>query len=145
MKLRVLVIAILLSAIELVQLAVARPSLSQANPPNLSKPDLNAQLKQALCVQNWRGAIQVIDKMKKVAGPEHASQLTLYRGQLEAIARENARISGWTTGCAGDSSNPEVPGSNQPVPSPESIPQVPGSTQPMPGSEPIPQIPGSNQ
>lgn len=115
MKFRILTTAILVGAIELV--ATVRPGLSQT--------DLNAQLQQALCGQNWGRAIQVVDQMKRVAGRQYAAQLTLYQGQLEVFARENVRIASGIEGCANTSSptvsapinpnnNPGISGSGTP-------------------------------
>lgn len=124
MKVKVLTTAILLSTIQLAQLAIAPPSLSQT--------DLNTQLQQALCVQDWGRALQVVDLMKRRAGRNYASQLTLFRGQLEVIARENAKVPEWTQGCPGSVS----PANNQPA-NPNSSPQVPAGNQPnqSPGSD----------
>jgi hypothetical protein len=70
---------------------VATMGLSTAR-PGLSQTDLNAQLQQSICTQNWSRAIQVVDQMKKVSASEYASQLTMYRGRLEAMARSGARV-----------------------------------------------------
>lgn len=67
-----------------------RPSFSQAD----VKPDLNVQLKLALCSQNWGQAIQVIDRMK-AASPEQTAQLTLYRGQLQNLLRSGSKVPNW--------------------------------------------------
>jgi hypothetical protein len=115
MKLRSLTTAILLGVMGL---AAARPSLSQT--------DLNVELQQALCAQNWGRALQVIEQMKRAAGREYASQLNLYRGQLEAIARENANVPEWANACAGGKapsggalSSPMMPASDEPMNSPD--------------------------
>ncbi len=118
MKLRILTTIALLSAMELIQLAAARPSLSQT--------DLNTQLQEALCAQNWGRAIQVIDQMKKVAGRENASQLNFFRGQLEVIARENADVPEWKEACP----TPEIPTTDQPPTIPDPSTEVPAITQP---------------
>lgn len=143
MKLKVLTTIILLSAMELVQLAAASPSFSQN--------DLNAQLQESLCAQNWGRALQTIDQMKKVAGREYASQLTLYRGRIEVLARENARVPGWTEGCAGGgaSSGGNRPGSQNPAPNPlltppSAVPQVPAPNSPMTSPDNIQQVPAPN-
>ncbi|HEY9599269.1 MAG TPA: hypothetical protein V6D33_16520 [Cyanophyceae cyanobacterium] len=112
MKLKV-VTAILLSALPFIPLAITPPSLSQSPTPSPSpsQPDLNAQLQQALCAQNWGRALQILDQMKRRASSEYASQITLYRGRIAAIARENAKVPGWTVGCTGGgnaSGNPSV-------------------------------------
>lgn len=118
MKKRILITVVLLSTIELIQLAAARPSFSQT--------DLNTQLQEALCAQNWGRAIQVIDQMKKVAGREYASQLNFFRGQLEVIARENADVPEWKEACP----IPEIPTTDQPTTIPGSSPEIPAINQP---------------
>ena len=136
MKLKVLTTIILLSAMELVQLAAADPSFSQN--------DLNAQLQESLCGQNWGRALQIIDQMKKVAGREYASQLTLYRGRIEVLARENARVSGWTEGCAGgkaSSGGSQSPAPNPLLTPPSAVPQVPAPNSPMTPSDNMQQVP----
>ena len=35
-----------------------------------SQTDLNAQLRQALCSQNWGQAIEILDQMKSAADPQ---------------------------------------------------------------------------
>lgn len=90
MKLKVLATAVL--ATTTMGLSVARPGLSQTN--------LNAQLRQAICTQNWSQAVQVVDQMKKVSTPEYASQLTMYRGQLTALASSGARVPSSNLNCS---------------------------------------------
>jgi hypothetical protein len=125
MKLRALTTATVLGAMALVQPAAASRSSSQT--------DLNTQLEQALCAQNWGRAFQIIDRMKSAAGPEYASQLTLYRGQLEVIARENVNVCAGTQAAGGgDRSQPTTPASNPPsIISPNSSPVIPTTSQPM--------------
>ncbi|HEY9652837.1 MAG TPA: hypothetical protein V6C95_19425 [Coleofasciculaceae cyanobacterium] len=113
MKLKVVTTALLLSALPFIPLAITLPSLSQSPTPSPSpsQPDLNVQLQQALCAQNWGRTLQILDQMKRRASPEYASQITLYRGRIAAIARENAKVPGWTVGCSGGgtaSGNPSV-------------------------------------
>jgi hypothetical protein len=90
MKLKILATAVL--ATTTIGLSVARPGVA--------KTDLNAQLKQAVCSQNWNQAIQVVDQMKKVSGSEYASQLTMYRGRLEALANSGARVPSSELNCS---------------------------------------------
>lgn len=136
MKLKVLTTIILLSAMELVQLAAAEPSFSQN--------DLNAQLQESLCGQNWRRALEIIDQMKKLAGREYASQLTLYRGRIEVLARENSRVPGWTEGCAGggaSSGGSQSPPPNPLLTPPSAVPQVPAPNFPMAPPDTMQQFP----
>lgn len=85
MKLSAFTTAALLTA----TLAV-RPSLSQTP----VKTDLNLQMKQALCVQNWVQAIRIVDRMK-AAAPQQAAELNLFRGQIQTILRTGASVTDW--------------------------------------------------
>jgi hypothetical protein len=139
MKFQGLIPALLLAAMGLIPLAVARPSLSQAKPTNVSPPNLNLQLQQALCAQNWGQALQILDHMKSAAGPEYASQIVMYRGRIEALARENAKVPGLTEKCT-------VPSPSTPEPANNSVPSTPEtstSPTPEPNSMP-PALPDSN-
>ncbi|HAA32048.1 MAG TPA: hypothetical protein DCE56_35515 [Cyanobacteria bacterium UBA8553] len=139
MKLKVLTTIILLSAMELVQLAVA--------PPSFSQNDLNAQLQESLCAQNWGRALQILDQMKKAAGREYASQLTLYRGRVEVLARENARVPGWTQGCAGGgepSGGSQTPAPNPLLTPPSAVPEAPVPNLPMTPPGAVPEFPAPN-
>lgn len=91
---------------------VATMGLSTAH-PGLSQTDLNAQLQQNICTQNWSRAIQVVDQMKKVASPGYASQLTMYRGRLEAMASSGARVPSNELNCS--ASRPANAVSNAPT------------------------------
>lgn len=71
--------------------------------PGLAQTDLNAQLRQAVCSQNWSQAVQVVDQMKKVSAPEYTSQLTMYRGRLEALANSGARVPSSELNCSAGS------------------------------------------
>ncbi len=133
MKFKSFTTTIGLAAIVWVQLAATRPSLSQT--------DLDGQLLQALCAQNWGQALQVIDQMKRAAGPEYASQLNLYRGNVEVLARENVNLSKLMEGCPGgpppsdsaSTDNPIPPTPSSDIPSsPGSIPSLPGDALPPP-------------
>ncbi len=93
MKLKALATAVL--ATTTMGLSVARPGLSQT--------DLNAQLRQAVCSQNWSQAIQVVDQMKKVSAPEYTSELTMYRGRLVALASSGARVPSSDLNCSAGS------------------------------------------
>ncbi|MBW4647331.1 MAG: hypothetical protein KME06_01320 [Kastovskya adunca ATA6-11-RM4] len=97
MKLKTLTTAVLLGVI---QLAVARPGLSQTPAPAPARPDLNAQLQQSLCSQNWGRAIQVVDQMRRVAAPQYSSQLLLYRGRLQALVQSRSKVPVETFNCA---------------------------------------------
>jgi len=139
MKLKRLTTAVLLSATGFIQLAVARPSLSQP------QTDLNAQLKQALCTQNWGQALQILDRLKRAAGPQYASQITIYRGRIEALARQNVKMPNATDGCSSPSPAAPAPANNNIAPAPSNpIPTVPSNDIPTAPSNdvlPVPSIP----
>ena len=130
MKLKGLNIAGLLAAIGLIQVVGATPSLSQT--------DLNTRLRQALCAQNWGQAMQIIDQMKRAAGPQYAAQLTLYRGQIATLARENVNLSKLLDKCSEASS----PAST--TPTNNSIPPTPSSEIPSAPNTGIPTLPNSD-
>jgi hypothetical protein len=157
MKFKDLIPALLLTVMGLVPLAAARPSFSQTKPTTVSQPNLNLQLQQALCAQNWGQALQILDRMKSAAEPEYASQIVMYRGRIEALARENARVPGLTEKCTVPSpSTPEPANNNVPstadpnsmplTPEPSSMPPaLPDSNSMPPASDPnnLPTLPNN--
>ncbi|MCL1472614.1 hypothetical protein [Argonema antarcticum] len=86
MRFRILAIATLITTIGL----AASPSLSQID----LNAQLNAQLKQAVCAQQWRQAIQILDRMRARV-PQMESELVSYRRQIQALANTRARIQNW--------------------------------------------------
>ncbi|HEY9667654.1 MAG TPA: hypothetical protein V6C91_12670 [Coleofasciculaceae cyanobacterium] len=96
-----------------------------AAPPSLSQTDLNVQLRQALCSQNWGQALQILDRMKRAAGPDYAAQITMYQGQVESLARRNVNASRVIDKCSesttpSEASTPsQVPPTNNPTPPPK--------------------------
>ncbi|XWK90949.1 MAG: hypothetical protein U7127_13160 [Phormidium sp.] len=66
---------------------LASPSLSQTD----TNAELNAQLKQAICTQQWRRAINVLNRMKARV-PQMESELNSYRRQIQTLANSRARI-----------------------------------------------------
>ncbi len=121
MKLRFLATAMLLTTMGL---APARPSFSQT--------DLNAQLNQALCAQNWAQAIDIVEQMK-VAAPEYAGELTVYMSQLQGLLQSKTTFSDWDTGCSPSTSNSSPAPSNT-SPATSSTSPVPSNTSPVPSS-----------
>ncbi|MFB2833933.1 hypothetical protein [Floridanema evergladense] len=63
------------------------PSLSQTD----INAELNAELKQAICTQQWRKAIRILDSMRARV-PQLESQLVSYRRQIQTLANSRARI-----------------------------------------------------
>lgn len=66
---------------------LASPSLSQTD----INAELNAQLKQAICTQQWRKAINILNRMRARV-PQMESQLISYRRQIQSLANSRARI-----------------------------------------------------
>lgn len=143
MNLKHLTTAIGVVALAFVPLAAARPGLSQT--------DLNLQLQQALCAQNWGGALKILSQMKRAAGPDYAAQITMYQGRIESLARENVPISQLINGCdkltapaPASTDSPPTPGSNIPSAPSNNIPPTPGNEMlppPPPGG--IPALPSN--
>lgn len=66
---------------------LASPSLSQID----INAELNAELKQAICTQQWRKAINILNRMRARV-PQMESQLISYRRQIQTLANSRARI-----------------------------------------------------
>ena len=130
MKLQRLSTAILVVAIELALVATGRPSLAQT--------DLNAELRQALCAQNWGQALDVLDRLKRASGREYASQINLYRARVQVLARQNVKLASEMEGCSNPSSPSSAPANNPIPPAPGSpIPPAPG-IPPAPSNDVLP-------
>ncbi|MFB2897332.1 hypothetical protein ACE1CI_30820 [Aerosakkonemataceae cyanobacterium BLCC-F50] len=63
------------------------PSLSQTD----INAELNAELKQAICTQQWRKAINILNRMRARV-PQMESELNSYRRQIQSLANSRARI-----------------------------------------------------
>lgn len=115
MKLRIFTSIVLALAIA----SSARPSLSQqwtkpAVKPQAKlavQPNLNAQLKKALCLQDWGRSIQILDRMK-VSAPESAAEIATYRQQIEGLQRSGAKIPNWPSNCTATNTESTTPGSS---------------------------------
>jgi hypothetical protein len=90
-------------------LGLIHPSLAQ-NPPvkpntetKTPPPDLNQQLKQALCVQDWKKSLIILDQMKKIS-PQYSGTIITYRQQIAILAKNNEIVPNWPTDCAAKSS-----------------------------------------
>ncbi|NEO32963.1 MAG: hypothetical protein F6K36_21570 [Symploca sp. SIO3C6] len=97
MQLRTLTTAILLTVIELI---FAGSSLAEI--------DLNAELKNSLCAQDWEKAIEILDLMK-AAAPESAEEITLYRSRIYGFIDSGVVVLNWPSDCTID----DTPASNQ--------------------------------
>lgn len=89
MKLRILALSLILWATGLVS-----PQPSQGS------NQLNEQLRQAICGQNWYRAIQIIQRMKQLA-PQDAGRLTVYQNRLQSLAERNLRLPDWNCATEG--------------------------------------------
>jgi hypothetical protein len=89
--------------------------------------DLNAQLKQALCAQNWQQALKIVDQMRSRA-PQDSDRLLQYRSQLEVLANANASIPNWPADCPGKGVAVAPP--NRVTPDAPSAPTSPSAPQP---------------
>lgn len=88
MKIRWVAIAILTAGLNLIFSASGR---SQS---------LNEALQNAICAQDWRGALQTMQEIERVA-PEHASRLLAYRSRLQNLAARGIYRPEWD--CSGGS------------------------------------------
>ncbi|MGB0563995.1 MAG: retropepsin-like aspartic protease family protein [Spirulinaceae cyanobacterium] len=62
--------------------------------PSQANNQLNAQLNAAICGQNWYQAIQVIQRMKRIA-PHAAGRLAAYQSRLQALADRGLYVPDW--------------------------------------------------
>ncbi len=98
---------------------VANPSLSQTN--------LNTELSQAVCNQEWRRAMLIVDRMRAIA-PQSAGELLLYRSQLQALQDSGARFTKLPAYCSSNSP-PAVTNVPNPPPLPQTIQGVASVTE----------------
>ena len=77
--------------------------------PSYAQGDLNAQLRTAVCSQDWGGAIAIVDRMRSLVPSNSPSQgqLATYRQQLENLLRINLRLDNW--GCTAGQPIPALP------------------------------------
>jgi hypothetical protein len=62
-------------------------------PPKPTIDELNGDLKQAVCGQNWPQALKVIEQMIAIApSPEARDQLVTYRTQVQGLANSGSQI-----------------------------------------------------
>lgn len=57
-----------------------------------SPEELNANLKQAVCSQNWSQALKAIDQMIAIASPDVRPELVSYRSRLQGLANSGSKI-----------------------------------------------------
>lgn len=84
--------------------------------PPVFAQDLNAQLKQAVCQQDWGGAIAIIDRFLE-SNPRDANRLMAYRNRLQQLWNNEVRLSDWPADCNVES---------DPSPSPPDLSQTRG-------------------
>ncbi|HEY9849575.1 MAG TPA: hypothetical protein V6D28_08975 [Leptolyngbyaceae cyanobacterium] len=113
MRVRVFAIAALIGTIGL----TISPSLSQTD----LNAQLNAQLKEAVCAQQWRRAIHILDRMRERTPPME-TELLNYRRQMQRLARSRTRITeNWPPEyCTAVPSTPVS--TTQPTPTPTATP-----------------------
>lgn len=66
--------------------------------PVLAAENLNSQLFNAVCRQQWWRAVRVVDKMAVVYEPQYRNQLRAYRTRLVRIAQ--SRVQAMNPDCA---------------------------------------------
>ncbi|MDB9314354.1 hypothetical protein PN462_14675 [Spirulina sp. CS-785/01] len=84
--------------------------LGTFSPPSVAQ-NLNEQLRNAICNQNWGGAIEIIDRMAE-RSPENAESLRTYRQRLETLRNAEVRIPDWSENCQIEA----LPSANSPTP-----------------------------
>ena len=76
----------------------SQPNSQPTIKPEKPKPDLNQELKKALCVQDWKKALQTLDQMVKIA-PNYTREINTYRQQIVIIAKSGQIIPNWPSDC----------------------------------------------
>lgn len=86
-------------------------TLGLATPPSLAQ-ESNSQLQQAVCSQDWRQAIGIVDQMI-AATPQpstHRAELEAYRNQLQGFSSRSVKVPNWAEQCT--NSTEVAPASN---------------------------------
>lgn len=109
-----------------------------------SQTDLNAQLRQALCSQNWGQAIEILDQIKSAADPQYRSQINLYRARVQVLAREDVKLSKSIDNCSAPSPPSSAPSPPSSAPTNPSIPPTPSRDIPPAPSTNTPLAPSSD-
>lgn len=101
---------------------LASPSLSQID----INAELNVELKQAVCTQEWRKAINILNRMRARV-PQMESQLISYRRQIQTLANSRTRIQqNWPPQyCTATATNTPTPTSQT---TPNLPPTIPATT-----------------
>lgn len=87
---------------------------------NMKNGYLNVQMRTDLCAQNWPGAIQVIETMKRIS-PKDRPSLEQYQALLVNFRENNTRIPAWPSSayCSGSSNAlPSPTATTDPNPNP---------------------------
>ncbi|NEO26110.1 MAG: hypothetical protein F6K03_04240 [Kamptonema sp. SIO4C4] len=71
------------------------------SPPSFAQ-NLNAQLRTAICDQNWGEAIEIIDRMAE-RSPDNADSLRRYRQRLQDLRNAEVHIPDWSENCTTES------------------------------------------
>ncbi|MCW6034799.1 hypothetical protein K4A83_00710 [Spirulina subsalsa FACHB-351] len=67
--------------------------------------DLNGQLRQAVCQQNWTEAIAIVDRMMQ-RSPNQADRLRTYRQNLASLRERGVKVPNWQENCQPPASTP---------------------------------------
>lgn len=116
---------------------LASPSLSQTD----INAELNAQLKQAICTQQWRKAINILNRMRARV-PQMESQLISYRRQIQTLANSRARIQeNWPPEyCTTAATNTPKPTPETTLTPPPTMPETTATTSPVTGEVAVNEI-----
>ena len=64
---------------------------------------LNAQMRKAVCNQNWGEAIKLVDQMIVItpsSNQMHRNELKTYRGRMQSLYDSKANVPGWSENCS---------------------------------------------
>ena len=116
---------------------LASPSLSQID----INAELNAELKQAICTQQWRKAINILNRMRARV-PQMESELISYRRQIQTLANSRARIQeNWPPEyCTATTTNTPAPTTQTTPTLPPTIPATTAATSAVKGEVAVNEI-----
>jgi aldose sugar dehydrogenase len=106
MKLKIIAVALLLN------------TLGFAAVPRSIAQDANTQLQQAVCAQDWKNAIAIVDRII-AATPQQSprrTHLETYRSRLESLSSSSTNIPNWSERCSTQAIPTPTPSSNANTP-----------------------------
>ncbi|MEM9542359.1 MAG: hypothetical protein AAGA60_23055 [Cyanobacteria bacterium P01_E01_bin.42] len=118
--------------------SIAMVTLGWTSSPALAG-DLNAQLNEAVCNGNWKGAIDIIDGAI-AQYPQYSQRLQSYRDRLEELHGANVFVSNRETNCGSTASSPS-PTATQPTTTPSTPPPSRRSRPSFPSAPSAPSAP----